>query len=110
MLSIPTAFSRFSLRNLFKIIEENDVVAEFETLCGAFSFLERQKRIFEIKKELERIERNKLSEFLRNVVPENQHHREYLICWFNAKMPTWKRNILDLYVYEGKIEWVQEVQ
>lgn len=90
---------------LVKIVEDDEVAAEFETLCGAFSFLERQKRIFGIKKELERIERNKLSEFLRNVVPENQQHREYLICWFKAKTPKWKQTILDLYVCEGKIEW-----
>lgn len=95
---------------MLKIVDDEIVVAEFETLCGAFSFLARQKRIFEIKKELERIERNKLSEFLRNVVPENQQHREYLICWFKAKTPKWKQKILDLYVLEGKIEWEHEVQ
>lgn len=89
---------------MFKVVDEEIVVAEFQTLCGAFSFLEKQKRIFVIKKEIERVERNKLSEFLRNVVPENRQHREYLICWFQAKIPKWKRNILDLYVVEGKIE------
>lgn len=90
---------------LLKIVDDGIVAAEFETLCGAFSFLARQKRILGIKKELERIERNKLSEFLRNVVPENQQHREYLICWFKLQTPKWKQKILDLYVWEGKIEW-----
>lgn len=98
------------MRLLFKIKEDEDVVAEFETFCGAFSFLEKQKRIFRIKKEIERVERNKLSEFLRNVKPENKQHREYLIVWFQAKMPKWKRRILDLYVYEGRIEWQREAQ
>jgi hypothetical protein len=90
---------------LYNITEDGEVVAKFETLCGAFSFLERQKRIFRIKKEIERVERNKLSEFLRNVNPESKQHREFLIVWFQARMPKWKRIILDLYVYEGKMEW-----
>jgi len=94
----------------FKIKEDDEVVAEFETLCGAFSFQKRQTRLLKIKKELDRIERNKLSEFLRNIKPENKQHREYLIVWFESKRQKWKQRILDLYVYEGNVEWEQEAR
>lgn len=85
----------------WQVVDDDEVVAEFPRFCDFYHFIQTQKRIGIIKKEIERVERNKLSEFLRNVKPENEEHRKYLIVWFESGRPKWKQRILDLYVYGG---------
>jgi hypothetical protein len=85
---------------MFKIVDEDGEEKIFESASALNTFKKRPKRLGIIKKEIERRERNKLSEFLRNVTAENEQHKIFLIEYFNARIPKWKKDIMNMYVWK----------
>lgn len=85
---------------MYILEDEDGEEIKFETASALNTFKKYHKRLETIKKEIQRRERNKLSEFLRNTTPESEQHKIFLIEWYNAKVPKWKQNILNMYIWK----------
>jgi hypothetical protein len=86
---------------MYNIIDEDDgdILFEFSTKEEYDEFLSYQIRLASIKKKIDLSERVKLIEYLRENTFSCKEHRTYQSAAFKAKMPKWKRKVLDRYVF-----------